>query len=51
MVKVPVQKIDMPSIIRSSETLFLHHVLVFKGPVFPRTFLPMTAAIYLVFYS
>lgn len=42
MVKVPVQKIDVPSIIRSSEML-LQHLLVFKGTVFPRTSLPMTA--------
>lgn len=42
MIKVPVQKIDVPSIIRSSEML-LQHLLIFKGAVFPRTPLPMTA--------
>lgn len=49
MVKVPVQKIDVPSIIRSSETLFPHHLLIFKGTVFPRTSLCMTVAVYPVF--
>lgn len=48
---IEVQKIDVPSIISSSEMLFLHHLLVFKGTVFPRTSLPMTAAIYPCFHS